>query len=445
MSSLSQNRVGPDGVASTPTTYQVSNISLVANNVKNENASGYDYAYDITNMVAYFSVFERLDSPGMEVVLSVGDTLNLMEKIKLQGSEMIFLSVKRKEPSKQTVSHNIVLRIAEIFNYKRLKPGMSTYNLRCVSEHMYLNNLKLLRTPFAGTPIEIISYISKSILKESVEISEGAKNIIQGVFPNVRPLQGIEWLLRQAYDESTPFFYYQTLANNGQLHCKSYKSLLAEDEYDTYKLIPFIDPDIELETEEGYEYERTTIRDITSDYHQGKFLSAYNGAYASTLHTVDVAEKEYKVSYNSYKGTEYKLNRYIPFSSAIRARHDAEVITEYPGSKAYFVSLNTKAFSDSNNYSSPAPNDLPKAMAYLENLNYQKHRIQIAGDFNMCVGKKVRIEIRRAQEEQEGSGVDKLQSGLYMVTEVEHVFDKGYYQYLTIQKDSSEVDLDATK
>jgi hypothetical protein len=45
----------------------------------------------------------------------------------------------------------------------------------------------------------------------------------------------------------------------------------------------------------------------------------------------------------------------------------------------------------------------------------------------------------------DGSFLDKLQSGVYLVTQIEHVFDKGYYQYLTIQKDSSEVDLDATK
>jgi hypothetical protein len=94
---------------------------------------------------------------------------------------------------------------------------------------------------------------------------------------------------------------------------------------------------------------------------------------------------------------------------------------------------------------SPSPADLPKAMAYLENLNYQKHTIQIAGDFDMSVGKKIKVEIRKAQEDVDGSGIDKLQSGVYLVTQIEHVFDKGYYQYLTIQKDSSEVDLDATK
>jgi len=124
MSSLSQNRVGPDGVASTPTTYEVVGITLEANNVKNE--SNTPYLYDITNMVAYFSVIESLESPGLEIILSVGDTLNVMEKLKLSGNEQISIKVKRKEPSKETKSFTIATRIAEIFNYKRLKPGLST-------------------------------------------------------------------------------------------------------------------------------------------------------------------------------------------------------------------------------------------------------------------------------------------------------------------------------
>lgn len=443
MSSLSQNRVGPDGVASTPTTYEVVGIALEANNVKN--TSNTPYLYDITNMVAYFSVIESLESPGLEILLSVGDTLNIMEKLKLSGNEQISIKVKRKEPSKETKSFTIATRIAEIFNYKRLKPGLSTYNLRCVTEHMYVNNLKLLKTPFNGTPLEVIKYISKSILDIKVESSEGSKNIIKGIFPNVRPLQGIQWLLRQCFDQSTPFFYYQTLNNNAQIHCKSYKALLEEEVYDTYTYSPFINTDIALETEEGYEYERTNIRDITSDYHQGKFLSAYNGAYGSTLHTIDIAEKKYSKNVYAYSGSNLRLNQHIPFSVSERAKVQDTIFSSYSESKSYFISLNSKAFNDSQNYMSPSPADLPKAMAYLENLNYQKHTIQIAGDFDMAVGKKIKVEIRRAQEDAEGSGIDKLQSGVYLVTQIEHVFDKGYYQYLTIQKDSSEVDLDATK
>ena len=443
MSSVSQNRVGPDGVASTPTTFQVQGVYLQANNVKNK--SNQPYLYDITSMVAYFSVNENLESPGIEVLLAIGDTSNLMEKLKLSGNEQIAIVVNRKEPSKQKKGFTITVRIAEIFNYKRLKPGMSTFNLRCVSEHMYINNLKLLKTPFSGTPIEVIKYISKSILNLKVDTSTGAKNIISGVFPNVRPLQGIEWLLRQSFDDSTPFFYYQTLADSGKMHCKSYKHCLNEDVYDTYVYAPFIDTDIALETSEGYEYERKNIRDISSDYHQGKFLSAYNGAYASSLHTIDIAEKKYQKTSYKYSGSELKLNRHIPFSVSERARIEDDSLSEYTGAKSYFIPLNSMAFNDGQNYMSPSPASLPKAMAYLENLNYQKHRIQIAGDFDMAVGKKVKIEIRRAQEETEGSGVDKLQSGVYLVTAIEHTFDKGFYQHLTIQKDSSEVDLDATK
>ncbi len=63
----------------------------------------------------------------------------------------------------------------------------------------------------------------------------------------------------------------------------------------------------------------------------------------------------------------------------------------------------------------------------------------------MSVGKKIRIDIRKATGENQGTGLDKLQSGIYLITEIEHLFKEGFYQNLTIKKDSSEVNLDDTR
>ena len=45
MSSQASNRVGPDGTASTPTTYE-SSITLISNNVKNGSNTDNEYAYE---------------------------------------------------------------------------------------------------------------------------------------------------------------------------------------------------------------------------------------------------------------------------------------------------------------------------------------------------------------------------------------------------------------
>lgn len=442
---MSSNRVTSQGFASTPTTYHVEACEIQANNVKNGRGGSDPYWYDILDMIANFSIRESINSPYLDVLIGMGDGIGLMETLKLSGNEQVYLKVKRKEFGRKTVSFTLFLRVVEIYNYTRLKPGLNTFQLKCAGEHIYKDSLTLLNESFSGTPNEIITKIVKSKLQTGLKSSEGSKNIISGVFPNVRPMSAVKWILRNTFDDGTPFFFYQTLADNGQMNCKSYKHLLNEDVFMEYEYIPFVDNDVALETENGYEYEKKTIRSIESPYNQSKLLAARAGAYASTTHSIDYYTKTYEKTVYQYSGSEYKLNKHIPFSKSDRTKISDEIFSDHPGQKQYFLSLNSGAFENSKNYTSPAKIDFPKAMSYLNNLSYQKHRIQIAGDFEMKVGNIIQINIFKSQENTDGSGTDKLQSGKYMVTSIDHVFDKGFYQYLTIQRDSSEVDLDASK
>ena len=74
-----------------------------------------------------------------------------------------------------------------------------------------------------------------------------------------------------------------------------------------------------------------------------------------------------------------------------------------------------------------------------------QHEIEIPGDFGLTVGMKIKLNVTKAQEESKGSQIDKLQSGVYLVTEIQHNFNDGFMQLVRIQKDSSEVSLDATE
>ena len=455
MSDFSKNRVGHDGVASTPTTYQVGYLKVYSNGIEHD-GEGDATEYDITNLLAYFEINESLNSSALEVILAIGDSVNITEALNLQGSERLELLVHRKEPSgsraSERKSFTLKLRIAEIFNYVRAKPGLVTYNIRAVSDHVYINSLKKLRRSFHGSPTDLIRQICKSDLLISKNDSDledaSSKNIIKGIYPNIRPMQSIAWLIKLAFDQGTPYFCYQTVNGSGSLRLKSYKQLLAEDPHDfKYKLVPFADTTVELETREGYLYEKGLIRDVTSEYGQSKLMSAMNGAYASTLHTIDISNKKYNKNLFNYNNSDMmKLNKNKSFAETDNSDISGFNLTDSIDSKHYFVSLNSKAFGVNNgNYSSPAPIDLAKSMAHLEHLQYQTHKIQIAGNFDIKVGDKIQIEIRKVHDNKKGAGIDKLQSGVYMITEINHRFKDGFYQDLIIQKDSSEVDLDATK
>jgi len=429
MSDLTKNRVGADGVASTPTTYHVGSIVLTAVDGKE---------YDISHITAYFEIYESLDLSSLEVILSIGDSISFMEQARLQGSEKITINVNRKEKSGRK-KFNLSLSVVEIFNYVRLKPGLQTYSLRAAGEHVYVNGLTKLNRSFHGSPTDVIRRIASSDLHiTELQGTAGSSNIIKGIYPNIRPLDAINWLMEQAFDESTPFFFYHT-ASGDKMHLKSYKELLEKDVYETYVLIPFADDTISLESKEGYEHERTKIYSMSSTYGQGKLVSSTDGAYASNLHTLDIANKSYKKITYQYDDSMYKLNKNKPFSDL--TRFSDRSLIEHKEARNYFISTNKLSFNNTGNYLSPSNIDLPKSISYTENLNHQKHNIKIAGDFDLKVGDKIKVEIRKVQEEVDGSGVDKVQSGIYIITAINHIFKDGFFQDLLIQKDSSEVEL----
>ncbi len=429
MSDVSKNRVGPDGVATTPTTYHVGSINLTAADGK---------TYEISNIVAYFEIYESIALPTIEVTLGIGDSINFMETAKLQGSEKITIDVHRKQ-SNGRKKFKLELYVVEIYNYVRPKPGMQTFSLRAVGEHVYVDSLTKLNRSFQGSPTDVIKKIASSDLGISnFENTAGSSNIIKGIFPNIRPLDAVDWLKEQAFDESTPFFFYHTAVDD-KVHLKSYKELVGEPVYDTYVYRPFTDEDISLETKEGYEHERTKIRSLSSNYGQGKLTPAMGGAYAANLHTLDISDKSYIKTTYQYDNSMYKLNKNKSFSDSISFAD--RKLTEHKDAKIYFISGNKKSFNTTGNYYSTSNVDLAKAISYSNHLSHQEHTITIAGDFDLKAGDKIKVEVRKTKEEADGSGIDKLQSGIYMITAITHTFKDGYFQDLLIQKDSSEVAL----
>lgn len=440
------NRTGANNKAANPKSYRMELVVVRSTNTKG--TGNIPFQFDITSAVASIEVLESIDSPGIIITLGIGDSINLIEKIKLSGSEELVIKLSRDSNTKGKEKLAFKCRIAEIFNYTRLKAGMQTYQLRCVSEHMYNNQLNTLRRSFQGTIGDIVSNILSSDLQVRIpkpEVDKSTKDTIKGIFPRLRPVDSINWLMRNAYSNGTQFYFYETLADG--IKFKSYKDMVDKDIYEEYNYTPFKKEGIEQETDEGYEQERLKCVSMNSDYNVSKYTSSSKGAYASTLHTIDIGKKEYtKTIYNYDNHISHSLNKHKPFGTTERAQLLDRTFNEHKESKNYFVNLNSSAFDKHSNYHSPGGDiDLPKSLAYVENLNYMQHEIEIPGDFGLTVGMKIKLNVTKAQEESKGSQIDKLQSGVYLVTEIQHNFNDGFMQLVRIQKDSSEVSLDATE
>ena len=435
------NKVGLNNKASTPLSYNVDYIKLTVNP---DNAKIKEL--DISNLVTHISVTEDIDQPGISVNMGIGDTLNLLENYRLAGNEKIQIKISRNSNIRGRESYNFTCYIAEIFGYSRLRPGFVVYQFRCISEHVFNNNLIVLKRAFQGTIGTVISSICKSDLKitnTDVEITEASREVVKGIYPRIRPINAIFWLMRNSYsDSASHFYFYESLA--GGVKFKAYKELLDEDTFEEYIYRAYTKSELSNETDAGYEATRVRVISMSSEYNLSKFVSAGMGAYSSILHTVDISDKKYvKATYDYENHNELKLNKHKPFPTTADSTFLDRPLNHHIESKNYFLSLNSRSFNDHHNYHKPSGNiDLLKSQSYIENLNYMTHEITIPGDFNLSVGNTITLKVARPEEDIRGSNKDEMQSGKYLVTSIIHEFKEEYTQIITLQKDSSEVDLD---
>jgi|TARA_R110000737_G_scaffold56622_3_gene81176 hypothetical protein len=392
--------------------------------------------FDIRDIIKKIDITESLYRSSLEYELYVLDGSNTLELLKISGNEKIDIAFSRKSLDGNTQHYRKEIYIAEIHSFSKSAPGQSTYALRCVSKHAYMNQLKTVCRSFEGAIGPVVKQIcidDLGILEKELTINTDTTDSIKGIIPKFRPLYAIAWLTKNAFDNSTPFYFYETLKSG--VVFDSYENMIQKDSHDKYFHRPFTK---EVPgSDSKYEVDRVKIRKLSSDYGMSKYIQSSEGAYASTLHTIDIANKQYSTPTYNYNGNQ-KLNKNNPFSKSVK--FDDRNIEEYSNSKSYFVSLNSKSFEGFSNYHTPSNPAMLKAGAYISNLDTMTVTIDIAGDFELSVGDKIELDVTRIEAQK--TAKDKLVSGYYIVTSIAHKFGNEYIMSCQIKKDSFICDLD---
>jgi hypothetical protein len=437
MSSTSSRAVeGAEGIVS-PDSYLIEHVKF------HSNAGN---IVDIKAFIQKIELIEDLNHPFIEGVIFIQDAANFYEEQKISGNEKIEIRIKRTPigGTKETISKlDLNLYIAEVFNFIRSGPSKQFYKFRIVSEHLYNNQAKVLQRSFQGS----IGKLVKDICTRDLQIKKGefnldTKQIIKGVYPTIRPIQAVNWLLKNAFDNGTPYFFYDTLQDGIQFN--SLENLYAQEAYEEYDFIPYFDHDIG--TSGAYDELRQRIEVFGSDLSMGKLNDVGAGAYAATLHSLDISNKKYQKTFFNYDNADpKKLNANKPFSDEHKILD--RNLSELKGAKNYFISLNSKAFDNHANYHSPTHTTILKSESHLNTMGFNTHQISLNGDFGLQVGSKVNIKTVKPTTVEAAElppvMIDKYNSSDYLVTRVVHTFDDYYKMKVTIQRDSSEVSVDA--
>jgi len=429
------------GSAVTPASYETVSVKLTMND---------EQTVEIKSLVSEIIINESLFNASIKVDLKIVDGFDLFQKSHLSGGEKINIKIKRKDNNKNSDKNkfDITCYIADIFDHSKPKPGIQFYRLSCLSEHAFISNIKSISRSFNGNANALVRDICVNDLKFTGKTNFADKNLpaISGVYPNLKPLDAITWLLRNSDDEDTPFFFYETLQEGLQFN--SYNDLSSGEVYKEYNNTQFFRN--EFETKEYFEEASSKIIEMTSDLNMCKFNQIKNGAFSAVVHSVDISNKKYTINnFNHEASNKVKLNKFKGFAKNIK--FDDTMLNEGYNSKEFFISTNSKAFESGKlNYHEKIKDSISGKNSCFQNMRFMSLDLELYGDFKLCPGKLINLKIAKSTDEnimesnQREGMIDNLLSGVYIIGSVAHVFDGNEYRCdIGVQKDSLTYDLDS--
>lgn len=444
-------------LAYTPEAYLANAITLTNHSGK---------VMDIKAIITDFKISESIYMAGISVTLNIQDSVNFFEEMQLIGQEIIYIDLVREDNLPNAVKKTIklTLYVTEYPLYGRVstRQHVQVYAIIAVSEHAFISQFKSLSKAITGSTSEQIQNILKNDLNvpaERITVIGDPISQFQGIIPNMKPLDAIEWLRRRTYDkDGSPFYVFESVT--GGIIIQSLSSMVKEKTNPLYATYTdskgFTNNAI---THEDYAQKAARILNASSTLKMSKVLGGTSGAYASTNHFLDMSTKSYNVKIFDYDkhfnivntlesrstlSTKFKLKLYGSNSPAVP-------LNEMSGAYDSFIPLNSMSYSTNgnvNNYQGMSRDYYSRKNAFEENLDTYTHDLNLFGDYTLNAGRRVRLEFPKAKDPTAApDNTDQLNdtklfdstfTGFYLVTAVVHKFSTadGYFCDVRVKKDS---------
>jgi len=440
------NHYSIEGVSQTPESFDVDFINLILRD---------ETIFRLDSIVSHIKITESIFRSASIVDIGIIDTMDLLDLLKIDGSETIEFKITRKEPgnSQKVLERSVV--IAKIDQYSKERPGAMTYSFKCVPSYAYLNQYKTISKAVSGDFKNSIKGICTGDLglnvKKDLEISkEGGQNF-KAIIPIMKPISAIQWLLRNADDNGTPYYFFQT--SDGKVHLKSKKELISKGVYSTYNNKPYFEyakPLVDDSNEQKINYFnelREKISQDKSSINLSKYMTGAEGGYASTVHHIDIANKRKYEPQSFNSKFDNLLNKNVPVGTDTKI--SGQPISSLHSGKNYFISNNSLAFAgnEKNYHENASSESVAHMYSHKAIQDIISQSFMLMGDFDLHAGSIINLELLRTAEL--GEDFDRqlpfsdLLSGNHLVSSITHTFNhKRYSMNVEVKKDSFVSSLD---
>lgn len=393
---------------------------------------------EITNQVQGVDIFENIYSPFISGVIVVRETIDYINLFPLVGEE--FVNIKLHTPSfpdgidQQFAIYKLSNRI--VANDRNM-----LYELHFISKEALTDINKKISKSYQGNIGDIVD----NIVKDKLNGLESTKkmnidptiNAVKYISNYWSPIKNINYLADKAKNiDGTPsYLFYE---NRNGLNFKSLHSLYSQDSIQTFVSDGYFrDFTPEGKSIRNVQEEYRRIIDIDIPVLYDYIDRAKSGMYASRKFTYDIVTKKYTLNnYDIFDDNLVKLNEFSPTSNNV-VRAPAAAHTNI-----------SKHYSLFNGYIDITGSmSRQSRVSLLKQAETTKISITVPGRTDYTVGNKVRLDLNKMASiksaDEENDIEDKILSGFYIISAINHSIDKEKHQcVMELIKDSFIINLD---
>lgn len=375
---------------------------------------------DITNQVIGIQIFEDIFSPFITGSIVIKDSLDLVNMFPLIGEER--LDMKISTPTLTTGNMDYKFAVTKMTNRTMIGDRSVGYELHFISIESVVDvNAKISKT-YSGNCSDIV----KSLLTDSMFGLESEKTHIVEETSNRTKYTSNYWsvikninfmadtAVNKNYSPSFVFFENRNGFNFVSLETLYENDIYQEFVYDNYIRDVKSNGNSSRNVIEDYRRIRSIKIPVSFDY----IKRNREGLYGSRMYTYDITTKRAAdITYNMFDNyaSEKHLNDNPVVSTKATYAYNSNI-------------LNIPKCADSyTNYGDVTnTKTIQKRLSLMAQINSNKIEITVPGRCDYTVGMKVKLKLNKIEPiKSEDSDIeDKLLSGNYIVSAINHVIDR---------------------
>ena len=453
--------------------YRLSNI--VIHNHEGEGFSSNERGVDIKALVQEFNLYESIYKTAMTGSVVVVDTINLIGRLPIQGTERISFKLTTPGTTDGMIDcserSGHPMHVYKLTNKQQVSEGTQIYTLHFCSREF----LRDLRTKVSQSYNGRYDQMVRSIFEDKDYLDsrkrlfvEKTRNQDKVVIPNLSPFEAIDFMSNRALADDKSgagFHFYETTKG---FHFRSWESLCVKankssrEPKQVFRYMAQNIDDPRLTPEKNQKLANKIVHDYTS-VESYRFLNNFHdvaantalGTYGHRVITHNIYDKSYKEDdyhyHKSFADTQHTDKRYNNFA-IVDSPVDWDTtddspprnkgVSDYPESRVTVQPTTQFAHGeDTGAFGIDVSQDGIIEGERLAQSNQihsgTKLQMTIKGQSYLQSGDLIEFQVRSVDAENTDGDHDPQYAGHYIITKIRHrVTDTDYIQVIECSKDS---------